>query len=497
MAEHIGYIKDVQAGGSTRMVKEASEVYEDHLTVFIADTSDVQVDQVEHRAINDFGIPPACIYKKKAGIVAHKGIINSGLIISNKHPSSLEATWSALPKDPDSVTLVWDEPDCDAPNHNYDTSTVLKHGHLNKLSKHASKIHYLSATTAGLVVSDTEFTDIVEIENGSDYLGFDDCEFINLGDEDVSGMLKTGEMSPTLKNFIVDHCHEGIFIRACKEVADMTAIVESIAKLNLDVDVVTLNGETKHTIDPKTFKGILISFQMGARGVSFPHLKHTIQDYSATTPQPAIVQSMRHLGYGKKLTKNYIAGSRSSLALLKEAFKIEQKMKDILRKFPGDPEKRKEEVRNLTLDEDLCILPKDKSNGFKRTTSKFDYEILTKLPYTKEQESILIQSGTMFVKAVEGNGHTIKWGNRDFAKIVEQFLNTPPNSRVRLDPVRADYQRVIPTLAIQRIASVEEIASHDIQWGHLHNTETGEIEWLALFKKYPEKTTTYGFSDQT
>ena len=497
MTQHIGYIKDVQAGGSTKMLRLAADNYTKKVVVFITDTSDVQTDQVETRALQDHGIPKESIYKKKDQINKAGGIINSGLIITNKHKGSLEATWSALPKDPNKVIIVWDEADYDAPGHNSNIGKqVQKHEHLNKLAKHASEIHYVSATVAGLVVSDIEFTKIEVIENGEDYLGFSDCTLISLGDEDVQEMLKTGEMSPTLKNFFVEHADEGVFIRACREVADMTAIVESTEALDLGVNVVTLNGDTKDSIDPKTFEGVLATFKMGARGVSFNNLRHTVQDYSSNTPQPVIVQSLRNLGYGKKLEQNFILASTSSVSLLEEAFAVEDMMKKILVKYPGDPEKRKEEVRKMRLDKNLCILPKNKGNSFKNETSKNKFEIRAKVPYTRDIEKALQASGQLLVSIEDAdNSHYLRLGGRPFEKVVKDFLNTPPNSPVWLE--RSDLQYVSPTISIRRLVSKEVLAESSECWGFLLDENTGNPIYIALFELFEKPQVSYSFTDQT
>lgn len=496
MTEHIGYIKDVQAGGSTKMLQLAAENYKEKVVVFITDTSDVQTDQVEHRAIHDHNIAKDSIYKKKDEINKAGGIINSGLIITNKHKSSLEATWSALPKDPEKVIIIWDEADYDAPGHNTPIGKQIgKHEHLNKLAKHANEIHYVSATVAGLVISDIQFTDICVIETGEDYLGFSDCTLINLGDEDVQEMLKTGEMSPTLKNFIEKYAKEGIFIRACKGVEDMTSIVSSIEHLAPDISFNSLNGLTKKNVDPKTVDGVLVSFQMGARGVSFPLLAHSVQDYNENTPQPTIVQSVRNLGYGKKRRENFILGSKNSLDLLEKAFSVEEKMKEILAKYPNNPEKRKEEVRKMRLDKNLCILPENKGNSFKNITSKNKFEIKTKLPYTKELEKALQATGDLLVSIEEAkNPDYLKWGGRSFDKIVRDLLNNPPNSPVWLE--RADLQYVSPTFSIRRLVSKEVLAENSEAWGFLLDETTGEPIYIALFELFEKPQLSYLFTDE-
>ena len=497
--KRIAYIKDVQAGGSVQMLKLAAENYKSKTVLFITDTSEVQTDQVEYRAVNDFGIPKDKIYKKKAEIIKAKGIIKSGLVIINKTKSSIEAAWSALPKDPEDVIIVWDEADYDAPGHNSDKgSDIVKHALLSKLCKHSNEVHFMTATTAGLVVSDISFTEVRVIQTSESYLGFEECELVRLGEEDVPDMLIKGELSPTLKNRFLDSAHEGVIIRTSRKLEDHSNIQNSLKTLDPNIPISVLNGNTKDTLDPRTVTGVVIAHQMAARGVSFPNICHAIVNFSKTTPQPTIVQALRNLGYGKRKEKNYIIGSNESIYLVEEAFALEKTLKNILEEFPGDPEKRKEAVRNLRLDENLCILPKAKGNGFKHKKSRSNYQITTRFTYSKEMETALINAKQLFVSIVETPEYkktgSLGWGSRAFDRQVRTFLNHPPNSNVWLE--RPDLQYVTDDISIKRLVSKDYLSSLKSTWGFILDEETGEPLEIACFELYEEPIVTNSFTDQ-
>lgn len=497
--KRIAYIKDVQAGGSVQMLKLAAENYRSKTVLFITDTSEVQTDQVEYRAINDFGIPKDMIYKKKAEIIKAKGIIKSGLIIINKTKSSIESAWSAIPKDPEDVIIVWDEADYDAPGHTSDKgSDIIKHELLDKLSKHSNEIHYMTATTAGLVISDIDFTEVRRIKTSESYLRYEECELVRLGEEDVPDMLIKGDLSPTLKNRFLNSAHEGVIIRTSRKMEDHSNIQDSLKALDPNISVSVLNGNTKDTIEPRTVTGVVIAHQMAARGVSFPNVCHAIVNFSKTTPQPTIVQALRNLGYGKRKEKNYIIGSNESIYLVEEAFSLEKTLKNILEEFPGNHEKRKEAVRNLRLDENLCILPKAKGNGFMHKKSKADYKITNRIPYSKEMEIALINAKQLFVSVVETPENkktgSLGWGNRSFDRQVRGFLNHPPNSKVWLE--RSDLQYVTDDISIKRLVSKDYLSSLKNTWGFILDEATGKPLEIACFELYEEPVVTNSFTDQ-
>lgn len=496
MQKLVAYIKDVQAGGSTSALKYISSIYTKKLCVFVDDTSDVQIDQVYRRAVEVYNISEDCIYKKAQEIKKIKGILTSGLIIVNKHKSSLESLWSVLPKDSKDTIMFWDEADYDAPGHkNAISNSVQKHHHLDKLLKHVSECHFMTATQAGLVVSDLPFTDIYTISNGKEYLPYKEIKHKSLGDEDVAEMLKTGRMSPTLEDFLQSNWKDGIMIRSCRKVEDMESIKKALGILIPEADVQVLNGTTKEIVNPKTFKGILISFQMAARGVSFPNLKHIIVDFAKSTSQPVIVQSMRTLGYGKRLKNgNFVLGNSESLKKLDAAFEIEAQFKDIMRDHHSNPEKRKELVRSLGITPELTILPPSKGNGFKHKKIKTSFVQEVDLPYCEKLEEALIEKGELLHRVIPGKGIVPEWGSRSYEKGLSNCYNQPPQSPVRLE--RGKVQQISPDFAIERLVSKEEVAAKTIQWGHVFNTEGIPIK-LVRFKLFDKSYTTNNFTDET
>jgi len=470
------YTKWVQGGGSSTAIDYCVESYHDRIVVFVTDTSDVQSEQVLKRLLTA-GVPRSRIFYKASEINRFsKQGKRCGIIITNKHRSSLLATIEAVSSNRANNLLIWDEPDRDAPGHTKSTEAG-KDKLLNKLEKLCGEVEYITASVLALVVSEMNYTHTLEIEREKGYLNFKDLEPVGLGDEDVGEMLRTGIMSPTLIKFIIKNSDEGILIRVDSEVENMELAKNSIQKI-VNVPVEVLNNSNR--VDPGTFKGVLISYKMAERGISFPHLRHMIVNFSETTFQNQVVQAVRTVGYGKisKKGKNQIAGNTFSIERAKLAFRIEDQLRDILRKYYNDYKKRWEEVEKIQLRVNWKLL--GKSNGFKVKRNSFEFDKVASLPYTEEMEQALIKSGQLFYKIVPGNGEYFKAGNRPFANAVADIISQPPHSKVRLS--RADYQKVNPEIAIQRLASVEEATKRSSQWGHEFNSE-GYPTKLTLWKK--------------
>jgi hypothetical protein len=468
------YIKWIQGGGSKTAIEYAVEVYHNRVVVIVTDTSDVQSEQVLLRLL-DAGVPRSQIFYKADEINRFREGKPCGIIITNKHRKSLLATIEAISSNNANNLLIWDEPDRDAPGHTK-SKEAGKDRLLNKLEKLCGEVEYITASVLALVVSETNYTHTLEIERENGYLNFEDLAPIGLGDEDVGEMLRTGNMSPTLENFIRRNAEEGILIRVDSEVEDMELARKSIQKI-VNVPVEVLNYSNK--VDPKTFKGVLISFKMSERGITFPHLRHMIVNFSKTTYQNVVVQAFRNLGYGKiSKTENQFAGNTFSIGRAKLAFKIEKQLRDILRKYNNDYKKRWEEVRKIEFKEKWPLL--GKSNGFRIVENNSKFEKRHSLPYTPELEEELIKAGALLHKIVSGNGKSIKAGGRPFPNVINDIINQPPHSAVRLE--RADYQRINPEIAIQRLAPVEKVTKMSSQWGHEFNSE-GYPTKLTLWKK--------------
>lgn len=483
---HTAYIKWLQGGGSKTAIDYCVESYHDRIVVFVTDTSDVQSEQVLRRLLTA-GVPRSQIFYKAKEIKNFKFKQGNpcGIIITNKHRSSLIATIEAISSNKEDNLLIWDEPDRDAPGHTK-SKEAGKDKLLNKLEKLCGEVEYITASVLALVVSETNYTHTLVIEREKDYLNFEELIAVCLGDEDTGEMVRTGNMSPTLDNFIRRNAKEGILIRVDSEVEDMELAKKAIQKI-VNVPVEVLNNSNR--VDPETFKGVLISFKMAERGITFPHLRHMIVDFSKTTYQNVVVQAFRNLGYGKRSkTENQFAGNTFSIGRAKLAFKIEKQLRNILRKYPNDYKKRWDEVERIEINENWRLL--GKSNGFNVVGDNSGFEKLHSSPYTPELEEALTKEGELLHKIVAGNGKFIIAGGRAYDKIINDIINQPPHSKVRIS--RADYQRVNPEIAIQRLVSVEEVAKKPEQWGHEFDSK-GYPTKLTLWKKLDDDNGTWSF----
>ena len=479
----IPYIKSVQGGGSMEGFREVSRKYKKMLCVVITDTNDAQTNQAKSRLLNEYGCDAAYIATKKNEIEKFSPINGGGILVSNKTEGSILATIKVMSGNPSNNFLLWDEPDYDAPGHTESSEKIKKHNHLNKVRLLANEVHYITATLAGLVVSPLVFNEPKIIDKKEGYLSFNDFNFVNLGDEDVSEMLISGDISPTLKKFIRRTAHEGLFVRTCREVANMALVKKSIQSL-VDVPVEVLNGSNKY-LDYKNFKGVLISFAMGARGLTALHLRHGIFDISAGTTQPTVVQAWRMLGYDKIGSNgNYVAGSTETLARCRTAFKFEEELKNIMQKYYNDPVLRHEKIAELELDLKMTILPKNKSNGFITEIGPRYIQKQT-LDYSSAVEDALIAAKVLHSKVVEGNGEWYKGGNRDTEKAISDIINNSPNSPSGLN--KSNYQKISPEYALQRLSSKEQIKELKEQWGHIFDPITGKPIELTLWGEVEDK----------
>ena len=489
MSINIPYLKYIQGGGSMEAFREVSLRYTTHMCVVITDTNDAQTNQAVDRLVNEYNVPREYIAVKAAEIDDFEPINGAGVLITNKHSSSVYATIRKISSIKSNNFAVWDEPDYDAPGHLYSSEKVSKHNTLNKLRQLINEVHYVTATVAGLVISDIVFDTPKIIPKDQKYLDFNDFIHVNVGDEDVQEMLVNGVVSPTLKNFIQATAHEGLFVRTCRKIHDMSQVQKTIQDLVPDVEVEVLNGTNKH-LDFKNFKGVLISHQMAERGVTFPHLKHMIIDVSPTTTQPAIVQAWRVLGYNKISSQgNKVAGSNDTLRRCRVAFKFEDELRSLLKEYYNDPITRQEQVMTLEMDLKMNILPKNKSNAYS-TKQLAPYKQIQTVEYSKEVEDVFIKAGVLHFKVVEGNGEWYKGGDRSTEKAISDIINNAPQSSSGLN--RSTYQRVSPEYALERLSTKEKIKSINPQWGHVFDPVTGKPVYLTLWEK--EDIAKYAFT---
>lgn len=485
----IAYIKELQGGGSTEGYRHISGIYKEKMCIVITDTSNAQIMQAKDRLINDHGIDPDFIAVKHKEIDSYDKQV--GVIIIDKQVPNIKAVISKIGGIRDACFALWDEPDYDAPGHTRSDTEIKKHEWLNKLRNLVGEVHYISATIAGLAVSEIAFTDVKEIPVNSNYMSWKDLKKKSVGDDDVREMLKTGDMSPTLRKFILEKQHEGIFIRTERKINDMSLVKKALQSIT-NVRVECLNGDNNE-LDFKNFKGILISYNMASRGITFPHLKHMIGDVPASSTQPTTLQSARILGWGKSMPGgNYFVGSQESIRHYDKAFEIEGKIRKVFVDNYDNPIERMEAIRSIQLDYKMTILPTTKSNGYK-TVKNTKAIVLEELPYSESLAEDLISQGKMFVKVVEGNGEWYKGGDRSTAKAIEGIINNPPNSPSGLN--KADYQKVSPDYALKRLVSKKIIAGHSKQWWPSFDSETGAPKSLVL-TDVEEDDEKYNFTDE-
>ena len=476
------YIKYIQGGGSSEAVNYAIECYKDRTVLFVVDNLDVQLNQVKERLIA-LGVPPEFIYCKTR--IKQYRIGTPGILIVNKHPSNLNAAIHAISSVRENNLLILDEPDRDAVGHQ-DSDKIPKDKLVNKLRSLCGEVEHITASTLAQVVSKINYQHTIEIPKESGYLSFEDLKPVCLGDEDVGEMLRTGKLSPTLEKFIIRNASEGILIRVDRLVKDMDLIKKSLQK-RVNVPVEVLNGTNR--IDPKTFKGILITFQMGERGVTFPHLRHIIVDFSKTAFQNVVVQAFRNLGYGKiSKRQNEYAGNSFSIERAKTAFEIENKLQKIMRLHHNNHKKRWKKVQELEFEYKWQLL--GKSNKFKMI--ELEFKQITEIPYSKAVEEGLIETGELNYTIVKGNGEWYKGGGRSREKAIRDIINNAPHSPSWLD--KAEVQKISPKYAVKRLKDKKEIENQQTQWGFIFDPKTGEPIKLVLWKKMEEDSPKFQYT---
>ena len=491
--KHIAYNKYIQSGGSTRALKEIQEFYRDRVCVFIADTSDVQCEQVLYRAEKEFGIPRDFIWYKTDEIKKRGDINQPGVIICNKTPSSLKTLWTKIPQDKSLVDIYCDESDYDCPGYEKQMSTVQKDDLLNKLYRHSHRVTHISATCIAYCISDINFDTLIDIPVSKEYLAWKEIQQVSVGDDDMQEMLLSGNLSPTVENFIIKFSGEGILIRTNRKIEDMFLIQKALKNLVPGVEVNVLNGKTKDSVNPRTVGGILIVYNMASRGITFPNLAHMIYDSTKGAPQPAEVQAAgRCLGYNKRLEGgNFLLATQKILNKLNACFDLEEKCKAIFKKYYNDVSERHKAIMQLEIDRNIVILPKGKENGIRKDKEDLFVKQHAKVPYIKELEELLIEEGKLLHRLVfTDNPGFPKWGGGRW----HYMVNQPPQGNIKLD--RYPSQHVGPNITVKCLVSKKEVEALTTQWMHVISEE-GVCTHLALVEllEEPKDTCTYIFPE--
>lgn len=460
--------KKVQQGGSTWALKRCLE-NRNRLNVFICDTSDTQVNQVRVRLLESGVRSSDLVIKDEINKYSIKDDeLYTKIIIINKHPSYSErlALILSIAKSMyNGTVLYWDESDYDSPNYEMPDPKSQKDVILTALARHCKEVVMITATVAGLALSETDFDKAIELEEPKpedNFLEFKDLKNIPVDKEYLIDFLSGNKLTdPKIENFLTKYQPEGILVRAEHKIEGMQNIQAQLADRGFKTSV--LAGDSY--VDPRTVRNILISYKMALRGITFLFIHHMILALPKNPTFADLVQLLRLLGWGKKLkTGNFIMCSPEDWQKIKDAHVAEEIYKKSLELYADDHVKRHAWLKEQDFPKGLP-LPNSKLNGWKRKTKQYTHEpVGNKIPYSPQAEQILNMQGQLAeVLTTVPNTEDIKWGGRPFEKIISDMINQSPGGKARLE--RGDVQRVRNGQAIKRIKTKNELAEADLLYG--------------------------------
>jgi len=459
--------KKVQQGGSSWALNNCLQ-NRDRLNLFICDTSDVQVTQVVDRLLKS-GVPSSDLVIKdeinKHNIKDKE--LYTKIIIINKHPSyseRLALILSVAKSMYNGTVLYWDESDYDSPNYEMPDPKSQKDVILTALANHCKHVVMITATVAGLALSETDFGGVIELDKPSPkdkFLEFKDLVNIPIDKDYLIDFLSGNKLTdPKIEDFLRIYQKDGILVRAIHKIMGMENIHTQLTNKGFKTSVLAGNSY----VDPTSVKNILISYKMALRGVTFPHIHHMIVVLPKNPTFADLVQLLRILGWGKKLENNYVMCSKEDWQKIKDAHTAEEIYKKSLELYANDHVKRHAWLKEQSFPQGLP-LPNSKLNGWKRKTKHYTHEpVGNKIPYSPQAEEILkIQGQLAELLITHPKTDDIKWGGRSFEKIISDLINQSPGGKARLE--RGDVQRVRNGQAIKRIKTKDELAEADLLYG--------------------------------
>jgi len=482
--------KKVQQGGSTWALNHCIN-NRDRLNVFICDTSDTQVNQVVLRLLESGVSSSDLVIKDEIYSYSIKDAeLYNKIIIVNKHPSYSErlALLLSIAKSMyNGTVLYWDESDYDSPNYEMPDPKSQKDIILTALASHCKEVIMITATVAGLALSETDFENVIELDKPKpedDFLEFKDLKNIPIDKDYLIDFLSGNKLTdPKIEEFLKKYQKEGILVRAIHLIEGMDVMASQLRLHGYQTSVLAGNSY----VDPTSVKNILISYKMALRGITFPNMHHMILALPKNPTNADLVQLLRILGWNKKLKHgNYVMCSQEDWHKIKNAHEAEEIYKKSLELHYRDHKKRHAWLKEQSFPQGLP-LPNSKLNGWKRKTKQHTHEpVGNKIPHSPEVEEILnIQGQLAEVLTTVPNTEDIKWGNRPFPKIISDMINQSPGSRARLE--RGDVQRVREGKAIKRIKDKNELAQADL----LHGLVFEDNKWFfQLWKKIPKTAKT-------
>ena len=459
--------KKVQQGGSSWALNNCLQ-NRDRLNLFICDTSDVQVTQVVDRLLKS-GVPSSDLVIKdeiNKHSIKDKELYTK-IIIINKHPTyadRIALILSLAEKHHNGTVLYWDESDYDSPFYDLPDENSNKDIILTALASHCKEVVMITATVAGLALSETDFGGVIELDKPrpkDKFLEFKDLVNVPIDKDYLIDFLSGNKLTdPKIEDFLRTYQREGILIRANHLIEGMENIHTQLTDKGFKTSVLAGNSY----VDPTSVKDILISYKMALRGITFPHMHQMVVALPKNPTFADLVQLLRILGWNKKLDNNYVMCSVEDWQKIKDAHTAEEIYKQSLELYASDHVKRHAWLKEQSFPQGLP-LPNSKLNGRKRNTKHYTHEpVGNKIPYSPQAEQILnIQGQLAEVLTTVPNTDDIKWGGRSFEKIISDLINQSPGGKARLE--RGDVQRVRNGQAIKRIKEQRELAEADLLYG--------------------------------
>tara|TARA_B100001079_G_C16375327_1_gene499417 strand:- start:81 stop:1595 length:1515 start_codon:yes stop_codon:yes gene_type:complete len=473
--------KLIQQGGSTKALQMIC-ANRDVLNIFITDNSDLQVNQVVTRLLESGVSRKDMVVKKE---IKHLNRIDSSnndkIIIINKHPTysdRLSLLITLANKYANGVDLYWDETDYDSPNYEVPDPTSQKDYILTALAEKCRNVYHITATQVGLAISISEYTECIELpEPPKDFLTFEDLKHIPIDKEYLNEFLKGNVNNKKVEEFLKKYQEQGILIRTDRIIEGMNNIQKGLISRGF-TNVNTLTGESY--VDPRTVAGILISYKMALRGITFPQMHHMIISLPKTPTAADCLHLLRILGHNKKLKGgNFILCSDNDWKQLKNAHKAERIARDSLKLYANDYKARHEYLKKQEFPY-MNLLPKNKMSNFipiKNKNSDF-IQVGESITYSKKLEDTFNSTGLLAEKLISWTDTTeAKWGARSFERVVNDMINHAPNSKVRLE--RSLRQKVADGYGIERLKDKKELQNMKICIGLTFDVNTREFSFIT------------------
>ena len=445
----IAVVKEIQGGGTTWALNFSAEAIISGKTIFYQTmTLDSVLEDMYEKAEEvgihlDNIIDARKLSTRSNNLEQYRGKI----IVSNKHPTYfgellllktlLEDRYGKQQQE-----FIWDEHDMDQPGFNFlngkDGEVPQKDTFNNIFFKRFYRRWFITGSNLATTASDIFWNHILYLHEGQE----EEMEQNLLRLEDLKH--RKGLTRDFIKDYVAKD--EGLYISNFIKNEEQAGIAEHIkttlAKMGENIDVQIRNEENAST-NLKTSTGFLIGHKSLPRAVSLPNHHHQAIHLSLTSHQASIIQRMRILGWGKKLsTGNYVICSDEDWDHLQWAIKMERKFGDP-KLIALPPEERHKILQSEELNSKYKLLPNFKDNGFDevRQISEAWKKIDTMFGIPKSFAVVNYTIVSMWTKG-KASGGTRRWAMNPFA--MTQAIEKHPLD-IRTDNMWARKKIIPPT----------------------------------------------------